>query len=150
MSSFKRRTPVTTVPGTRPSPYNSLPLISLGLAPLDDLLGGGLPLSSSLLLCQDHPTQYGDLLLKFFVAQGLESGQDVLVVECGGEEGGPVAEGLMGVDKGDEPRKEVLKPKEDDKMKIAFRYENMGQHKTTIDQPARTSCSPLSARPSQC
>lgn len=136
MSSFKRRTPVTTIPGTRPSPYNSLPLISLGLAPLDDLLGGGLPLSSSLLLCQDHPTQYADLLLKFFVAQGLEAGQDVLVLECAGDEGGPLAEGLMGVDRGDEPRKEVTKREEEDKMKIAFRYENMGKHKTTIEQPA--------------
>lgn len=144
MSSFKRRTPVATIPGTRPSPYNSLPLISLGLAPLDDLLGGGVPLSSVVLLCQDHPTQYADLLLKFFVAQGLEAGQDVLVVEAGGEEGGPVAEHLMAVDRGDDSKKEVPKVnvKGDDKMKIAFRYEKMGKHQTTVEQPTRTSRRP--------
>lgn len=139
MSSFKRRTPVTSIPGTRPSPYNSLPLLSLGLAPLDDLLGGGLPLSSSLLLCQDHPTQYAALLVKFFVAQGLEAGQDVLVVECAGEEGGGVAEGLMGVDGGEEEKK-VGNKVEEEKMKIAFRYEKMGKHQTTIQQPAREWC----------
>lgn len=135
MSSFKRRTPLATIPGTRPSPYNSLPLVSLGLTALDDLLGGGVPLSTSLLLCSDHPTTYAALLLKFFIAQGLESGQECVLVEAGAEEGSGLHEQLMATDQGDEVKE---KPKvEDDKMKIAFRYEKMGKHATTIEEHSR-------------
>jgi elongator complex protein 4 len=142
MSSFKRRVTTTPIPGTRPSPYNSLPLLSTGLSSLDDLLGGGLPLSSSLLVQSDSPTSYADLLLKFWIAQGLECKQDVVVV-ASGLEGGPqgIAESLMEVDggqvAGDEDEEEEGVKGKEEKLKIAFRYEGMKQHAVTVAAPAR-------------
>ncbi|TNY18250.1 Elongator complex protein 4 [Rhodotorula diobovata] len=148
MSSFRRRTAVQPMAGTRPSPYNAAPLVSTGLTSIDDLLGGGLPLSTSLLIEADSPTSYADLLLRYWVAQGLECGQDVLVV-ASGLDGGPegVVEALMDVDGGrsaqaaplskedatddEEERKQEEALKE--KMKIAFRYEGLRPHQTTVD-----------------
>ncbi|KPV72135.1 uncharacterized protein RHOBADRAFT_39591 [Rhodotorula graminis WP1] len=101
MSSFRRRTAVQPLGGTRPSPYNAAPLVSTGLTSLDDLVGGGLPLSTSLLVECDAPTSYADLVLRYWVAQGLECGQDTLVV-ASALDGGPggIVEALMGVDGG--------------------------------------------------
>jgi len=168
MSSFRRRTAVQPMAGTRPSPYNAAPLVSTGLTSIDDLLGGGLPLSTSLLIEADSPTSYADLLLRYWVAQGLECGQDVLVV-ASGLDGGPegVVEALMDVDGGrsaqaaplskedatddEEERKQEEALKE--KMKIAFRYEGLRPHQTTVDAsrgcelhsslPCRSSVWPL-------
>ncbi|BGP07339.1 Elongator subunit elp4 [Rhodotorula toruloides] len=148
MSSFKRRTAVKPISGTRPSPYNAAPLLSTGLTSIDDLLGGGLPLSTSLLIESDSPTSYAELLLKYWVAQGLECRQDVLVV-ASGLDGGPggIVESLMEVDGGrpaetsglsqaDAAEDEEEKKQEEalkEQMKIAFRYEGMKQHQTTVD-----------------
>ncbi|GAA5837571.1 hypothetical protein JCM3766R1_006849 [Sporobolomyces carnicolor] len=144
MSSFKKRSTVAPIPGTRPSSSSSLPLISTGLTTIDDLLGGGLPLGSSLLIAQDYPTTYSELLLRYFIAQGLESKQDVLVVSSALENGGPlgITKVLMGNDKAtsttrkDEDREDEEERKREEelkqKMKIAFRYETMKQHQTTL------------------
>ncbi|BGO98723.1 hypothetical protein RTG_00986 [Rhodotorula toruloides ATCC 204091] len=148
MSSFKRRTAVNPILGTRPSPYNAAPLLSTGLTSIDDLLGGGLPLSTSLLIESDSPTSYAELLLKYWVAQGLECRQDVLVV-ASGLDGGPggIVESLMEVDGGrpaetsglsqaDAAEDEEEKKQEEalkEQMKIAFRYEGMKQHQTTVE-----------------
>ncbi|GAA5829897.1 hypothetical protein JCM11251_007925 [Rhodosporidiobolus azoricus] len=155
MSSFRRRTPSSPLPGTRPSSSGS-PLLSTGLPAIDDLLGGGLPLHSSLLIEADAPTSYSDLLLRYWVAQGLESGHEVCVVASGCE-GGPegVVEGLMGTEgaEGGKGEKGGEKEKEEDreereqeerlkeKMKIAFRYEGMKQHQTTLAEGGRAGAS---------
>lgn len=151
MSSFKRRVTVASIPGTKPSPYNSLPLLSTGLTSLDDLLGGGLPLSSTLLLESDSHTSYADLLLKFWIAQGLECKQEVVVVATG-LEGGPqeVVRTLMGVDGAELGGGEGNEEDEDgekvagEKLKIAFRYEGMKQHAVTAPTRELASCSSLS------
>ncbi|BGP31379.1 Elongator subunit elp4 [Rhodotorula toruloides] len=148
MSSFKRRTAVKHILGTRPSPHNAAPLLSTGLTSIDDLLGGGLPLSTSLLIESDTPTSYAELLLKYWAAQGLECRQHVLVV-ASGLDGGPggIVESLMEVDGGrpaetsglsqaDAAEDEEEKRQEEalkEQMKIAFRYEGMKQHQTTVD-----------------
>ncbi|KAK4055495.1 Elongator subunit elp4 [Microbotryomycetes sp. JL201] len=148
MSSFKRR--VTTVPiaGTRPSPYNSLTLLSTGLSALDDILGGGLPLSTAMILQADDVTTYGDMLLKFWVAQGLESNHECVVVGSSLDILGPheLINTLMDVDGGSSTNdSDVAAAHEDDdsseksaqqdKLKIAFRYEGMKQHATTVSSP---------------
>ncbi|GAA5850294.1 hypothetical protein JCM9279_006518 [Rhodotorula babjevae] len=152
MSSFRRRTAVQPLSGTRPSPYNAAPLVSTGLTALDDLLGGGLPLSTSLLVEADSPTSYADLVLRYWVAQGLECAQDVLVV-ASGLDGGPagLVEALMGVDGGGaraaRSTEDALEDEEEqrsdealkDKMKIAFRYEGMRAHQTTVDAARATA-----------
>ncbi|GAA5994440.1 Elongator subunit ELP4 [Rhodotorula paludigena] len=154
MSSFRRRTAVQPIQGTRPSPYNAAPLLSTGLSSIDDLLGGGLPLSTSLLIEADSPTSYADLLLRYWIAQGLECGQEVLVA-ASGLDGGPegIVDALMEVD-GGRPAETCGLSKEDaaedeeerkqeealqEKMKIAFRYEGMRQHQTTVDPSRNTS-----------
>jgi elongator complex protein 4 len=141
VSSFRRRQTVASLPGTRPSPSGA-PLLSTGLPSIDDLLGGGLPVSSLLLIESDFPTSYSDLLLKYWVAQGLECGQEVAVVAAG-VEGGPegICETLMGLDGGGERKetKEEVEERENEerlkeKMKIAFRYEGMKQHQVSLDE----------------
>lgn len=155
MSSFRRRTAVQSIPGTRPSPYNAAPLLSTGLTSLDDLVGGGLPLSTTLLIESDSPTSYAELLLRYWIAQGLECDQQVIVV-ASGLDGGPraVVDALMEVD-GGRPvtdsssssstagmsRQDVQEDEEEkrqeenlkEQMKIAFRYEGLRQHQTTIE-----------------
>lgn len=150
MSSFKKRVQTVPIPGTRPSPYNSLPLLSTGLASLDDILGGGLPLSSSLLIEQDSPTSYAELLLKFWIAQGLESKQDVIVVTSGTERAPKeLVKTLPGVDGGGsasiDEKSELEVKEKNEKLKIAFRYKGMKQHAVTVPDSAskRTSFSPL-------
>ena len=143
MSSFKRRVVATPLPGSRPSPYNSLPLLSTGLSTIDDLLGGGLPLSSSLLIQSDALTSYADLLLKFWIAQGLEAKQEVVVIGSSLDGDGPqgLIESLMEVDGGqvlgDDEDEDEGKDAREEKLKIAFRYEGMKQHATTLSAPAR-------------
>ncbi|GAA5987407.1 hypothetical protein JCM11641_002279 [Rhodosporidiobolus odoratus] len=147
MSSFRRRQAAVTIPGTRTSPSSPSPLVSTGLPALDDLIGGGLPLSSLLLIESDHPTNYSHLILKYFIAQGLECGHDVAVLAAGGE-GGPegVVEGLMATenagtakdtreDREERDREEQLR----EKMKIAFRYEGMKAHQTSLPEQAASS-----------
>lgn len=46
-------------------------ITSTGVSSLDDLMGGGLPLSSITLLKEDRFTSYSDLLLKYSMAQGI-------------------------------------------------------------------------------
>ena len=86
MSAFKRRTTSKQPPlprGARPSPGSPTTTItSTGIPSLDDILGGGLPLSCSLLvLAPDAHTAYGELVVKYFAAQGLACGQRICVVD---------------------------------------------------------------------
>ncbi|GAA5965745.1 hypothetical protein JCM3765_007329 [Sporobolomyces pararoseus] len=130
-----------------PSSSSSLRLIPTGLATIDDLFGGGLPLSTSLLITQDYPTSYSELLLRYFITQGLESNQETLLISSKFENNDDgIFKVLMGNDKGtttsstnktkeveedEEERKKEEEIKE--KMKIAFRYEGMKQHQTTLN-----------------
>ncbi|KAK4057822.1 Elongator subunit elp4 [Microbotryomycetes sp. JL221] len=155
MSSFKRKVTTTVVPGTRPSPYNSLTLLSTGLSALDDILGGGLPLSSSLMVQADDVTTYGEMLLRFWIAQSLESKHDCIVIGSSVDVNGPneLINNLMDVDGGsgttgiggevhtaqpnvnDDDDDNTPKDPKEDKLKIAFRYEGMKQHATTVSAP---------------
>jgi elongator complex protein 4 len=91
-SSFKRAlhstpsiSPITLTTGggqqgLRTSVSSSMPMVSTGLASLDDLLGGGLPLGSLLLIHQDRYSSYARLLSKFFLSQGLLSHHSLCLV----------------------------------------------------------------------
>ncbi|CCL98971.1 uncharacterized protein FIBRA_00979 [Fibroporia radiculosa] len=143
MSSFKRKTTAKQAPvpnGTRFSPGSTSTLItSTGIPSLDDILGGGLPLSCSLLiLAPDHHSAYGELLQKYFVAQGLACGQKLCIVDNDANQflaecmwmPGPSAMGdtsSIGDDEGEGKADE-----HDAKIKIAWRYEQMKQFKTTV------------------
>ncbi|KAH9937128.1 PAXNEB protein-domain-containing protein [Fomitopsis serialis] len=121
--------------GARISPGATSSFItSTGIPSLDDILGGGLPLSCSmLLLAPDAHSAYGELVQKYFVAQGLACGQKLCIVdedvdrflsECMWT---PAVARPALVDE-DEETAGV----EDTKIKIAWRYEQMKQFQTTV------------------
>lgn len=139
MSSFKRRTPSNQValpPGTRTCPISiSTVLTSSGIPSLDDILGGGIPLSCSLaVLAPDSHSAYGELVQKYFVAQGIASGHKVCIVH---EDALSFAKECMWM-----PTSSSNDPMptldEDDavqsggKIKIAWRYEQLKKFETTV------------------
>jgi len=75
MSAFRRHQPVskTAEVGTRPG-LQGQTLVSTGIADLDRLLGGGLPLGSLLLLLEDPASQQHLTFIKYFLAEGLACG----------------------------------------------------------------------------
>jgi elongator complex protein 4 len=155
MSSFKKKGGAKTpafhsYPGTKPSPASSSTIItSTGIPSLDDILGGGLPLSCSMLiLAPDLHSSYGSLVQKYFVAEGLASGHRVIVVDSDPEgfvhdimwypksyatvESSSSRGTRNGLDSEDE---EKTKDK-DQKIKIAWRYEQMKQFQTSVESPS--------------
>ncbi|KAK7058787.1 Elongator subunit elp4 [Paramarasmius palmivorus] len=150
MSSFKRKSTskqATALPGTRISPGStSTILTSTGIPSLDDILGGGLPLSCSLVVtAPDHHSSYGELVQKYFVSQGLISKQNVFLV---GEDPLEFVKGCMwtpgssssksvpvstpsSLNTG-EAEEEGEAERSDEKIKIAWRYENMKPFQTTV------------------
>ncbi|KAJ1973011.1 Elongator subunit elp4 [Dimargaris verticillata] len=80
MSSFRKRVPSKQPklpPGTKLSPHNGQVLVSTGVPSLDDVLGGGLPAGSICLVLADRRTGYSNMLLNYFMAQGLAAGHQV-------------------------------------------------------------------------
>lgn len=109
--------------GVRPSPLTSQPVTSTGTTSLDSLLGGhsGLALGSSLFVEESGTTDFAGALLRYHAAEGICQGHVVHVVGMG--EGW--ARELPGVaeEKGSSRKTAV----DSEKMKIAWRYEKMGQ-----------------------
>eukprot|EP00798_Chlamydomonas_sp_ICE-L_P007826 gene7826-1025_t len=76
-SSFVRKTRVAAAdPGTRPGLHGQT-LISMGLADLDKLLGGGVPLGSVVLVAEDPHSEQHLNLMRYFMAEGAVLGQKV-------------------------------------------------------------------------
>ncbi|KAF8649842.1 hypothetical protein AX16_005605 [Volvariella volvacea WC 439] len=153
MSSFKRRVASkqpTAHPGTRTSPSSpTTTIISTGIPSLDDVLGGGLPLSClQLAIAPDPHTSYGELVQKYFVSQGLVCGQAVHIVDPlasdfvrdimwipKGNQDGSNSVPSDPVDRGHETEdneEDEAAREQDQKIKIAWRYEQMKLFKTTI------------------
>jgi hypothetical protein len=112
------------VPGVRPSPLDGRPTTSTGTRSLDNLLAGhaGLAMGTSLLVEENGTTDFAGALLRYFAAEGIVQGHQVHVMgmnEAWGRELPAVAEGNS-MKKEDE--KNI-----DEKMKIAWRYERLGE-----------------------
>lgn len=133
--SFKRRIPsnhANSPPGTRISPSSpSTVLISTGVPSLDDVLGGGLPLScSSVVLAPDNHSAYGDLVQKYFVSQGIACGQQVCIVD---DDGPSFARGCMWTSVVNNEEDDGSRfAQSDERIKIAWRYEKMKTFQTTV------------------
>ncbi|KAB5592465.1 Paxneb domain containing protein [Ceratobasidium theobromae] len=153
MSSFKRRAPakpLSTSTNDKPLPPSTdLPYtidrdqasetsLLTGLSSIDDLLGlNGLPRGHTLLIRTPDPhSAWGPMLSRYSIAQGLISGDTIIIVaqENDSEElisgcmwtSDAITEATIdtgGIDPEIQPDKE---------MKIAWRYEKMKQFSTTV------------------
>lgn len=114
------------LPGVRPSPIDGRSTTSTGTASLDSLLAGhsGLVLGSSLLIEESGTTDYAGALLRFYAAEGLLQGHHVHVIALP-EQWGRALPGVVG----DSEKKEKTSESAE-KMKIAWRYESLGQFGT--------------------
>lgn len=128
-------TPVDQLPGVRPSPLTSHPVTSTGAPSVDGLLGGhsGLALGSSLLIGEHDTTDYAGALLRYYAAEGILQGHVVHIVGVG--EGWvrelPGLADARYMRRQEQERQEKATETSDkaaqDRMKIAWRYERLGQ-----------------------
>lgn len=152
MSSFKRKisSHVTNPIGTRaiPGPVSTF-ITSSGVPSLDDILGGGLPLTCSLLiLASDLHTAYGELIQKYFIAQGLACGQTVCVLDDDAQQfvsecmwmpgqGAQVQNLVSSTNNHIDDEEDESSKSHDAKIKIAWRYEQMKQFQTTVSSASQ-------------
>lgn len=115
--------------GVRPSPLDGRPTTSTGIQTLDDLLGGhaGLPLGHSLLIEENGTTDFAGALLRFYAAEGVVQGHQVHVVGVT-EQWGRALPGLVNATADEVAEKAIGIDQE--KMKIAWRYERLGEFGT--------------------
>lgn len=149
--------PGQAAPGVRPSPIDGRPTTSTGTPSLDGILAGhaGLPLGTSVLIEESGTTDYAGALLRFYAAEGVVQGHRVHLVgmsDVWGRELPGIAEDR------DDRRKEGRERVE--KMKIAWRYEGLGQfesgrgalyinsmqHMSKMESKIGLQARPLSAR----
>lgn len=115
------------LPGMRPSPLDGRSTTSTGTQSLDDLLAGhaGLVLGNSILIEEGGTTDYAGVLLRYYAAEGVLQGHKVHVVGVGEQWRknlpGPVDLGTSRLNEG------ASKLMEKEKMKIAWRYEGLGE-----------------------
>ena len=111
-------------PGVRPSPDDGRPTTSTGTLSLDNLLAGhaGLPLGKMLLLQENGTTDFAGTLLRYYAAEGVVQDQKVHVVGMP-EQWGRSLPGLVGAA---DARDEKPDRRKDERMKIAWRYERLG------------------------
>ena len=145
MSSFKRKNPAkaktTSHVGTRVSAASASTInVSTGIPSLDDLLGGGLPLSCSFVIAApDLHSSYGQLVQKYYASEGLASGHRVCIIDSNPE---AFINDAMWFPKSMQQKEEpkgAASDEEDsgssnDKVKIAWRYEQMKQFQTTVNE----------------
>lgn len=118
--------PSTSISGVRPSPLDGRLTTSTGTQTLDDLLAGyaGLALGSSLLIEENGTTDFAGALLRYYAAEGLVQEHRVHAVGVG-EQWGRELPGLVGIDGPGREGKGAVGEKE--RMKIAWRYERLGE-----------------------
>ncbi|CAH0553131.1 unnamed protein product [Brassicogethes aeneus] len=116
--------PAGNIQGTILSTQNAQRLISSGIPSLDDLLGGGLPVGTVALIEEDLHGAYSKIILKYFLAEGIVSKHSTLIASQDINPFNIIKELPAVIDS--DP--ESSKPKTSgtsDKMKIAFRYQNI-------------------------
>ena len=119
---------IVSIPGVRPSALDGRPTTSTGTASLDSLLSGH-ALGTSILLEETGTTDYAGTLLRYYAAEGVVQGHQVHVVGVG-EQWGRELPGLLGED-----QSEKIKFQESEKMKIAWRYEKLGEFGAGTSSP---------------
>ncbi len=116
-------------PGIRPSPLDGRPTTSTGTSSLDQLFAGhaGLPLGTCLLIEEQGTTDFSGVLLRYYAAEGLVQGHQVHLVGYPPE----WRHQLPAVAAPDSKAKAAQPaPAPEEKMKIAWRYEALGNTST--------------------
>jgi elongator complex protein 4 len=110
--------------GTRPSSLTTQLVTSTGTSSVDELLGGhgGLAFGSSILIEESGTTDFAGAIIRYYAAEGICHGHVLHVVGVGE---GWIRE-LPGVAEGRSSQKES-NATDEDRMKIAWRYEQLGQ-----------------------
>ncbi|KIL86877.1 elongator complex protein 4 [Fusarium avenaceum] len=138
-SSPTARQEKSLAPGTRPSPLDGRLTTSTGTQSLDQLLSGhaGMPMGTSLLVEEAGTTDFGGVLLRYYAAEGLVQGHQVHLLGFGDA----WRRELPGLGSPDGAKKNAKSSSSsDEKMKIAWRYETLGQRNIpTRDSQAPTS-----------
>ncbi|KAL8565338.1 hypothetical protein ACOMHN_029033 [Nucella lapillus] len=70
------------IPGAKPSIYNSQLLVSTGVPSLDAVLGGGVAVGTVLLIEEDAGGKYAEVLMRYFVAEGVVSDHALSVISA--------------------------------------------------------------------
>ncbi|GAB7346938.1 hypothetical protein MBLNU459_g2001t2 [Dothideomycetes sp. NU459] len=114
--------------GVRPSPLTGQPTTSTGAYSLDSILGGhaGLALGSSLLVEESGTTDFAGALVRYYAAEGITQGHVVHIVGVG-EQWVKDLPALVGTSDGADSFDQKKVKIDEEKMKIAWRYERLGQ-----------------------
>lgn len=117
-------------PGIRPSPDDGRPTTSTGAPSLDNLLAGhgGLPIGKTLLIEENGTTDFAGALLRYYAAEGVVQDQRVHVVGMP-EQWGRSLPGLIGPAEAADDKQDKRKG---ERMKIAWRYERLGEFGTGV------------------
>ena len=117
-------------PGLRPSPLDGRLTTSTGTSSLDQLLAGhgGLPMGTCLLVEEQGTTDFSGVLLRYYAAEGLVQGHQVHALGFPPE----WQYQLPAVAAPDHKSKSTQSaPAPEEKMKIAWRYEALGNNSVT-------------------
>ena len=119
--------PAISLAGVRPSPIDGRQTTSTGSQTLDDLLAGhaGLPMDSVLLIEETGATDFAGALLRYFAAEGVIQGHQVHVVGAS-EQWARDLPGLSENAGAHLMSKYATDNSESQRMKIAWRYERLG------------------------
>jgi len=114
-----------SIPGTVLSAQNGHLLISSGIASLDSLLGGGLPVGTVALIEEDFRGLHSKVILKYYLAEGLVSKHSIFIASQDVNPANIIRELPAVIESDPEPEEPLKGQAISDKMKIAFRYQNL-------------------------
>ncbi|KAG5875843.1 hypothetical protein JTB14_012963 [Gonioctena quinquepunctata] len=114
-----------TIPGTSFSTQHGHLLVSSGIQSLDSLLGGGIPVGTVVLIEEDFHGSYSKIVLKYFLAEGIASKHSTLIASQDVNPSNIIKELPAVIESDLEPDKVSKTTGASDKMRIAFRYQNL-------------------------
>lgn len=133
-------------PGARPSPFDGRPITSTGTASVDQLLAGygGLVLGHSILIQELGTTDFSSVLLRAYAAEGLVQGHHVHVLGFGPGWRTELP-GILSPSSGSSRSAKAKEAADNDKMKIAWRYEALSARPTANTTNTKPGAAPSSA-----
>lgn len=131
-SSFRKKTSAARgqgLPlGSKASFHNNQLLVSSGVPSLDIVLGGGIPLGSLLLVEEDTYNTFSNLLLRYFVAEGVLCKHGLVLLTADENADNIIKRLPAPLDQDTSQQEQNQKEnqgKESDELKIAWRYKNV-------------------------